>query len=295
MTKHVNKKGWLTQALCALLCAALTVMLSLGGVLGGAMSVLGSEKALRGVSEGVLDDQLSRVQTAVTGLAEKYPFNTEAVLALADREAMRAYNAQIAAWWVALVQDGVMADVPEWSCPQIAETVMADEAFIAGVAASERRIVATEQVEAGVEQAMLKAALPLRAALLDAAFALVGSRIQLGKALLYAWMAPGLLLMASALTALLMLAVCARDKRRALPWIGGALMAAALVMAVALITVNSLDFAGQAGMISSMLAAEVRAVGSMIALRIGLLAGAAVLLGAGLTTAYQRLMKKTDR
>lgn len=280
--------GAIAHVLGLAVAMILTALTALTCVLGGLIWSMSDRAMLERGADVILDEQTARLESKVQELAEEFGFAPETVLPLVDRKAAAAYNASVVNWWMALLEDPVALEVPEWSCPEIAQAVMEDEAYQARVPNTQRRTTAVNEIETPLERLMERTALPLRSSLIHAALGKIGERLPLRMAMSILRLLPVLGAGAAAVLALLMLLLMFRSPQRAAVMIGAGLAAGALVTGGVLAMVHLLDIVGQASLVSGLLAMQLRAVSGSMVIRIGGMAAVCGVLGLRLIRWHQR-------
>lgn len=288
-----KRPGVLAQAVSYLLAVALTAMVLVGVVSGQAVRMLGDRDMYLRVTDTVIDAQTARVAQAVHETAQSYPFDEQAVQALAGKDAVRAFNAEVIDWWLGLAAPETVP-APSWSEPDIEETVRADEAFQAAVRSTMRRQIAREGVAVPIEKAMNSAVIPLRATLVAAVMPKVQERVPLARLISLLGWVPAACAVSAAVFAMLIAVVMCRRLSWALAWIGAGLAGGALCVGGLVWIVHLLDVAGQAALVSGILSQELLALGRELAA--GMAVPAMICAAAGLLMiAASRMGKRRNK
>lgn len=233
------------------------------------------------VTDAALDLQEARVRETIVGLADTYYFDPAPVCALFPRERFRELNAGSVDWWRQLPEADAAFTPPVFADSAIAELVRNDPAFQEATDPTMRRIIAEDRVAYVICQAVQNAVYPIRTPLVSAAMPRVTARVNVARILpLLRLVLPAMVGASVLLVGLLWVLM-----RRCGAWgyIGSGMVAAALTGAALMLIIHRLDLAGQAGLVSPVLAAELRVLGQQLALLPGLCCGLLAVFGIVLT------------
>lgn len=179
--------------------------------------------------ERVLDAQSARIEELVREMARRRSFAPQSVLDVVTRECLEAYNREIVDWWMGLMGEHPLMEVPLPDAEAIVEAVRADELFRENTSDFMRRTIAQDDVAYPIAEKMRETVMPLRVSLISLGMPKVIERVDI----------PGLMgMLGTARTALfalsavlLVLILLTRGKRR---WVNASagLIAAFILLAV---------------------------------------------------------------
>lgn len=244
----------LVLALCLLTTALSTVLLRLDH----------PGSIFTQVTDAALDLQEAHVRETIVSLADTYHFDPAPIVELFPRERLRELNAEAVAWWHQLLETDAALTPPTFVDSAIAELVRGDPAFQEATEPTMRRIIAEDQVAYVICQTVQNAVYPIRTPLIGAALPRITERIDLAGLLPLLRLLLPTILGASVLLILVIWLLM----RHCGSWgyIGSGMVCAGFMLISLLFFIDRLDLAGQAGLVSPILAAELAALGSKLAL-----------------------------
>ena len=244
------------------------------------------------LDSAVNDAQMVRITNMVEDLAAEQSFDPATVLALVTPEAVRAYNAEVVHWWMGLLQPDPVLTAPEWDADAIQDAVREDPLFQEAVSSTLRRATARDKVAYPIAEGIQSTVLPIRDQLVTLAMPKVLEKVDLPALLTLAGRVPPVLAGASALLALLVLALMHRRLCKGGMYIGSALSAAGLLT---LITLGAFALINPCAMIaqaSSLLALQAGLLLKKLALPLVIIAAAELAVGLVLIAVHQRRMTR---
>ena len=73
--------------------------------------------------DDVVNEQISHIYEKIDEMAEAYGFDPKTVRKAVSADEIRSFNAEVAAWWSALLTQGKMKDAPSWYSSEIEESL----------------------------------------------------------------------------------------------------------------------------------------------------------------------------
>ena len=270
--KGARAMAWaagLLLTLCLFLAAATArgiLPLADGGML---------EKAM--TAPAVLDAQEKRISEQVLATAKRNGLAPEGLPAVVPRDELETLNRASAERLTAFLQTGTLGEAPAWEAEAMTEALW--QAFSAEGAdpeTAEEKIYAVAERFGGIVSETVS---PFRETALRLAEKTLKSRVQMPAVYALLQRLPGLLGAACLLLAGLIALAVSRKISRAFRYIGAAMIAAGLLLALALLTVRLLSSGGLPAGDFPVLAAEYAELAG--AVRGSLLAAAAALIVPG--------------
>ena len=286
--------GHLAHTLAILLTFLMTLTLFAAPLLWQGVRLLTDETLHESVAldSAVNDAQMVRITNMVEDLAAEQSFDPATVLALVTPEAVRAYNAEVIHWWMGLLQPDPVLTAPEWDADAIQDAVREDPLFQEAVPSTLRRATARDKVAYPTAEAIQATVLPIRDQLVTLAMSKVLEKVDLPALLTLAGRVPPVLAGASALLALLVLALMHRRLCKGGMYIGSALAAAGLLTLMTIGAVALINPAGMIAQASSLLALQVGLLLKKLALPLVITAAAELAVGLALIAVHQRRMTR---
>ena len=185
-----------------------------------------------GVQAGdeLIREEQQLVKKRVAKLADTYGFRAEPVAAVISEDILRDLNDQSALWWKSILKRGKTGDAIRWKTDDVEQAIgenliSADKNETEGVAAAGAEAIRTS---------VIRTVLPVRQEIMELGLYKAGEKLDLPNLISFftgiPWAALALFVL---LAGLIALAWSGRTIREALPYIGGSLGAAALVMIAA--------------------------------------------------------------
>ena len=286
--------GRLAHTLAILLTFLMTLTLFAAPLLWQGVRLLTDETLHESVAldSAVNDAQIVRITNMVENLAAEQSFDPATVLALVTPDAVRAYNAEVIRWLMGLLQPDPVLTAPEWDAETIQDAVREDPLFQEAVPSTLRRATARDKVAYPTAEAIQATVLPIRDQLVTLAMSKVLEKVDLPALLTLAGRVPPVLAGASALLALLVLALMHRRLCKGGMYIGSALAAAGLLTLMTIGAVALINPAGMIAQASSLLALQVGLLLKKLALPLVITAAAELAVGLALIAVHQRRMTR---
>ena len=186
----------------------------------------------KGIQTGdeLIREEQQLVQKRIAKLADMYGFRAEPVAAVISEEILRDLNDQSALWWKSIMKRGKTGDAIRWKTDDVEQAIggnliSTDREETEGVAAAGADAIRTS---------VIRTVLPVRQEILELGLYKAGEKLDLPNLISFFVGIPWAALALYALLAgIIALAWSGRTIRDALPYIGGSLGAAALVMIAA--------------------------------------------------------------
>lgn len=286
--------GKLAHGLAILTTFLLTVVLSAGCIAWQAREVATDEGLHTSIAlnERVQAAQMERIEGAVHGLAEQYHFSPDTVMDLVTPDAIAQYNREVIAWWMQLLSDDPVTDVPEWDASEVEAAVREDALFQENTPSTQRRSVARDGVAYEVGRAVTKAVLPVRTTLLSLALPMALERVDVPRYMRLLTLAPRVCALAAVALCVILVVLMRRRISKALMYLGSALAATALILAGCVAAVWSLGLTAMAGEVSSLLAMQLDLLGGHILLQAAVAMAVCLTAGCLLIAVHQHEMKR---
>ena len=288
--------GHLAHTLAILLTFLMTLTVFAAPLLWQGVRLLTDENLHESVAldSAVTDAQMVRITNMVEDLAAEQSFDPATVLALVTPDAVRAYNVEVVRWWMGLLQPDPVLTAPEWDAEAIQDAVREDPLFQEAVSSTLRRATARDKVAYPIAEAIQSTVLPIRDQLvtlaMPKALEKITEKVDLYGLLELAGTAPLLLMGASALLALLVLALMRRRVCKGGMYIGSALAAAGLLTLITLGTVALINPCAMIAQSSSLLALQAGLLLKKLAMPLVIIAAAELAAGLVLIAVHQRRM-----
>lgn len=186
----------------------------------------------KGIQTGdeLIREEQQLVQKRIAKLADMYGFRAEPVAAVISEEILQDLNDQSALWWKSIMKRGKTGDAIRWKTDDVEQAIggnliSTDREETEGVAAAGADAIRTS---------VIRTVLPVRQEILELGLYKAGEKLDLPNLISFFVGIPWAALALYALLAgIIALAWSGRTIRDALPYIGGSLGAAALVMIAA--------------------------------------------------------------
>ena len=286
--------GHLAHTLAILLTFLMTLTVFCAPLLWQGVRLLTDEALHESVAldSAVNDAQMVRITNMVEDLAAAQSFDPATVLALVTPDAVRAYNGEVIRWWMGLLQPDPVLTAPEWDAEALQDAVREDPLFQEAVPSTLRRATARDKVAYPIAEGVQATVLPIRDQLVTLAMPKVLEKVDLPRLVSLAGMVPPALAGASALLALLVLALMHRRLCKGGMYIGSALSAAGLLTLITLGAVALINPAGMIAQASSLLALQAELLLKKLALPLVITAAAELAVGLALIAVHQRRMTR---
>ena len=181
------------------------------------------------VSESLIREEKELARERIAKLAELYGFNAEPVIAIVNDEVLQDLNSQASLWWSSVLRDGKAGKDLRWDTTELEKVLQADPA--AQENPDEAEYYATAVAEE-IHKSIVNMVLPMRQLVFSLGLEKAEKRIDLVNVVEFFLGMPWAALALSALFAGLIALADGQPIRRALGYIGSAMGAAALVLAV---------------------------------------------------------------
>ena len=181
------------------------------------------------VSESLIREEKDLARERITTLADLYGFNPEPVIALVNEDVLKDLNSQASLWWSSVLRDGKAGKDLRWDTAELEMILQEDPA--AQENPEEAEYYASSVAEE-IHKNIVNMVLPMRQLVFSLGLEKAGKRVDLVNIVEFFLGMPWAALALCALFAGLIALADGRPFRRALRYIGSAMGAAALVMAV---------------------------------------------------------------
>lgn len=181
------------------------------------------------VSESLIREEKELARERIAKLAELYGFDAEPVIAIVNDEVLQDLNSQASLWWSSVLRDGKAGKDLRWDTTELEKVLQADPA--AQENPDEAEYYATAVAEE-IHKSIVNMVLPMRQLVFSLGLEKAEKRIDLVNVVEFFLGMPWATLALSALFAGLIALADGQPIRRALGYIGSAMGAAALVLAV---------------------------------------------------------------
>ena len=181
------------------------------------------------VSESLIREEKELARERIAKLAELYGFDAEPVIAIVNDEVLQDLNSQASLWWSSVLRDGKAGKDLRWDTTELEKVLQADPA--AQEKPDEAEYYATAVAEE-IHKSIVNMVLPMRQLVFSLGLEKAEKRIDLVNVVEFFLGMPWAALALSALFAGLIALADGQPIRRALGYIGSAMGAAALVLAV---------------------------------------------------------------
>ena len=181
------------------------------------------------VSESLIREEKELARERIAKLAELYGFDAEPVIAIVNDEVLQDLNSQASLWWSSVLRDGKAGKDLRWDTTELEKVLQADPA--AQENPDEAEYYATAVAEE-IHKSIVNMVLPRRQLVFSLGMEKAEKRIDLVNVVEFFLGMPWAALALSALFAGLIALADGQPIRRALGYIGSAMGAAALVLAV---------------------------------------------------------------
>lgn len=240
------------------------------------------------LNEQVTQEQMARIESKVSELAQTYSFQSETVMDLVDSEALAQYNREVIGWWMGLVKENPTLAAPGFATGDIETAVRGDPLFQENTAANMRRTIARDKVAYQVGVAIKRAVLPVRVDFLSAVLPKVMERVNLPALACMVALAPLMCGVAAGVAALVLLLLMRKRLSKAGLYIGAGLAAAGLCSVSVLCLAGLLNIGGMVAEINHLLALQLDLLTGKMMQQVGLCAAVALVVGLGLIGLHQR-------
>ena len=181
------------------------------------------------VSESLIREEKDLARERITTLADLYGFNPEPVIALVNEDVLKELNSQASLWWSSVLRDGKAGKDLRWDTTELEKVLQADPA--AQEDPDEAEYYANAVAEE-IHKSIVNMVLPMRQLVFSLGLEKAEKRIDLVNVVEFFLGMPWAALALSVLIAGLIALFDGQPIRRALGYIGSAMGAAALVLAV---------------------------------------------------------------
>lgn len=178
-------------------------------------------------SDGVIRQEQQLARERVTKLAELYGFDAEPVISLISEEMLQDLNAQASQWWSTLLIEGKTGETVRWDTDKL-EQVLASDVNLAQIEDRERREYLQLSAAEDIRNSIVRMVLPMRQQTIRLGMQEIEKRFDLPGMVTFILGVPWAALALCALLAGLITLL----ESRPMAYIGSALGAAALVLAV---------------------------------------------------------------
>ena len=181
------------------------------------------------VSESLIREEKELARERIAKLAELYGFDAEPVNAIVNEEVLQDLNSQASLWWSSVLRDGKAGKDLRWDTTELEKVLQADPA--AQEDPDEAEYYANAVAEE-IHKSIVNMVLPMRQLVFSLGLEKAEKRIDLVNVVEFFLGMPWAALALSVLIAGLIALFDGQPIRRALGYIGSAMGAAALVLAV---------------------------------------------------------------
>jgi len=228
------------------------------------------------LNRSVTDGEMALISRKITELGELYGFTPGPVIAAVDRETVEEMEHKSAQWWTSILTLGKVGEQPVLQKAKVEQVLREDKALVGDASPEDAQFLASEATEA-VQTSVARIVLPFRQPVIRLGLVEVNKRIDIADMVRFFTGTPWAVLALCALLAGLIALLESRKLRFSLPYIGSALGAAAIVLAVLVILAGSAGIQALLLDASASLALQAEALASAAVLRICVLAGVMLL------------------
>lgn len=209
-----------------------TLLLTCVSLIGRQVIAPGLQEDGAQVSDAVIREEKELARQRITELADLYGFTAEPVIGFVDEETLRGLHREASAWYSRILTSGKAGEDVEWN-PEGLEEIFAKDPAIAALERDEAESMILS-CTAEVRRSMLRMVLPMRQQVIGIGLQMAAKKVDIANLLEFLTGTPWALLAFSAFIAGL-IALIAGRLRASLKYIGSALGAAAIVLAVLVI------------------------------------------------------------
>ena len=184
------------------------------------------------VSDAVIREEKELARQRITELADLYGFTAEPVIEFVNEETLRDLHLEASRWYSRILTNGKAGEDVEWN-PDGLEEIFEKDPAIAGLSRDEAESMVIN-CTAEVRRSIIRMVLPLRQQVIGIGLQVVGKRVDIANLIGVFAGTPWAMLALSAFFAGLIALIAGRI-RASLKYIGSALGAAAIVLAVLVI------------------------------------------------------------
>ena len=181
------------------------------------------------VSESLIREEKDLARERITTLADLYGFDPEPVIALVNEDVLKELNGQASLWWSSVLRDGKAGKELSWDTAELEKILREDPAAQENPGEAEYFAVS---VAKEIHKSIVNMVLPMRRLVISLGLEKAEKRVDLVNIVEFFLGTPWAALALSALFAGLIALADGSPIRRALRYIGSAMGAAALVLAV---------------------------------------------------------------
>ncbi len=181
------------------------------------------------VSDSLIQEEKDLVRVRITALAELYGFNPEPVIDAVNEDVLKDLNSQASLWWSSVLRDGKAGKELRWNTKTVEKIIMEDPAVQEN---PDEAAYFAYSVAEEIHKSIVNMVLPMRQLVFSLGLEKAGKRIDLVNIVEFFLGMPWAALALSVLFAGLIALADGRPIRRVLRYIGSAMGAAALVLAV---------------------------------------------------------------
>ena len=181
------------------------------------------------VSDSLIQEEKDLVRVRITALAELYGFNPEPVIDAVNEDVLKDLNSQASLWWSSVLRDGKAGKELRWNTKTVEKIIMEDPAVQEN---PDEAAYFAYSVAEEIHKSIVNMVLPMRQLVFSLGLEKAGKRIDLVNIVEFFLGMPWAALALCALFAGLIALADGQPIRRVLRYIGSAMGAAALVLAV---------------------------------------------------------------
>ena len=181
------------------------------------------------VSESLIREEKDLARERITALSELYGFDPEPVAALVNEDVLKDLNSQASLWWSSVLRDGKAGKDLRWDTTELEKVLAADPAAQENPDEAEYYV---SSVAEEIHKSIVNMVLPMRQLVISLGLEKAGKRVDIVNIVEFFVGMPWAALALAALIAGLIALTDGRPIRRVLGYIGSAMGAAALVLAV---------------------------------------------------------------
>ncbi|MBR5960202.1 MAG: hypothetical protein IKZ98_04345 [Clostridia bacterium] len=181
------------------------------------------------VSESLIREEKDLARERIAALSELYGFDPEPVAALVNEDVLKDLNSQASLWWSSVLRDGKAGKDLRWDTTELEKVLAADPAAQENPDEAEYYV---SSVAEEIHKSIVNMVLPMRQLVISLGLEKAGKRVDIVNIVEFFVGMPWAALALAALIAGLIALTDGRTIRRVLGYIGSAMGAAALVLAV---------------------------------------------------------------
>lgn len=296
MKQRVMLPGVVTQLICVLLAMMLMMCVLLTGVTAGLhlfTGVPGLHESVAATAE-VQAAQAEQINRKVGELSAKHGFAADTAMALITAEEVADYNRRAVTWWQGLLAESPTLTAPAWPTEELEAAILADAGFCAANE-EQKQAANARKAAADVAAAVQETILPIRANLISFAFSKVLGKIDVAKYMAFVPYLPVITGLLAALTAAVIMLLCARQSARGWAYVGSGLCAGGFAMICLMAAVAMIGLPDMVGGMSALLGMQVGLAMRQVGLILGVGAGVCAVTGLMMIGAHQKRMLSIRR